>query len=367
MKKVNGYAIQFLVKLLKIYSPSGREKEVGDFIADEMRKLAFRVEVDDVGNVVGEVGQGKPTILLCGHMDTVPGYIPVKTVNGKLYGRGAVDAKAALASMILAAHSIGESISHGKILVACVVEEESSGRGARHLIKKGLSADYAIFGEPSGTENIIIGYKGSLKIKLTCKTSTGHSATPWLFENAIERSFDLWKIVKETEFQHSGIESHFHSVTPCLIYLKGGGFSSNVPSKCEALIDIRVPPRLTCAQVYNEISRNFMQYQRANPNVNVEMQLVDSVEPFETDKKNQLVRAFSYAIRKVRGKTPVLLKKTGTSDMNLLGGALKIPSVAYGPGDSILDHTSYEHVSVCDYLSSIEVLKEALKRLLYQP
>ncbi|MEM3640669.1 MAG: acetyl-lysine deacetylase, partial [Candidatus Bathyarchaeia archaeon] len=90
MEKLEEYAVQFLAKLLKIYSPSGKEHKVAAFIAGEMEKLNFKIRADNVGNVIGEVGNGKPTVLLCGHMDTVPGYIPVKVIDGKIYGRGAV-------------------------------------------------------------------------------------------------------------------------------------------------------------------------------------------------------------------------------------------------------------------------------------
>lgn len=330
-----------------------------------MKRLGFKVKVDDVGNVIGEVGTGKPEILLCGHMDTVPGYIPVRAVDGKLYGRGAVDAKSSLAAMVLAANSVAEKVSSGKILVAGVVEEEKSGKGVKHLIKKGLSADYAIFGEPSGIENIVIGYKGSLRLKLTCETQTGHSAAPWLFENAIEKAFEIWRIIRETRFPNEDLNSHFYSVTSCLLQLKGGeSAASNVPSKCEALIDMRIPPQLTCMQVYQEINSKVAQYQTVNPKVAVNMKIVDSAEAFETDKNNSLVKTLSSAIRKVRGKTPVLIRKTGTSDMNLLGNILKIPVVAYGPGDSSLDHTPNECISVEEYLGSIQVLQEALVKLL---
>ncbi|MEM3673724.1 MAG: M20/M25/M40 family metallo-hydrolase [Candidatus Bathyarchaeia archaeon] len=364
-KRINDYAVQFLTKLLEIYSPSGKEGEIGAFIADEMKELGFKVKVDAVGNVIGEVGVGKPEILLCGHMDTVPGYIPVRAVDGKLYGRGAVDAKSSLATMVLAANSVAERFSSGKILVAGVVEEEKTGKGMKHLIKEGLSADYAVFGEPSGVENIVIGYKGSLRLKLACETQAGHSAAPWLFENAIEKTFEVWKVIRETRFPNEDLNSHFYSVTSCLIRLRGGeSAASNVPSKCEALIDVRVPPQLTCAQVYEEIKGKVAQYQAANPKVTVNIKVVDSVEAFETDKGNPLVKALSSAVRKVRGKTPVLVRKTGTSDMNLLSRALKIPVVAYGPGDSSLDHTPSEWVSVEEYLDSIRVLQEGLTKLL---
>jgi len=363
-KKINEYAIKFLVKLLEIYSPSCEEKEISAFIADEMKSLGFKVRVDEVGNVLGEVGTGKPEILLCGHMDTVPGYIPVQLINGKLYGRGAVDAKSSLAAMIIAAYSSADKISTGKILVAGVIEEEKSSKGVKHLIKNGVPVNYAVFGEPSGVENIIIGYKGSLRLKITCKTQTGHSAAPWLFENSIEKMFEIWKVIKETRFPNEDLNSYFHSVTSCLIGLKGGGYTSKVPSKCEALIDMRVPPHLTCIETYNEIVNKVAQYQAANSKVRVDMKIVGATEPFETDKNNPLVRTLSLAIRKVRGKTPTLIRKTGTGDMNLLGRALKIPVVTYGPGNSSLDHTSLEHVEVKEYISSIQVLQEFLKKLL---
>ena len=364
MEKLEEYAVKFLARLLKIYSPSGRERKIGTFIANEMEKLNFKVKVDNVGNVIGEVGHGKPTILLCGHMDTVPGYIPVKIVDGEIYGRGAVDAKSPIASMMLAAHSTREVIEEGKILVACVVEEEKSSMGIKNLIKEGLSADYAIFGEPSGIENVIIGYRGSLKIELTCKTVAGHSSAPWLFENAIEKMFELWGRIKDAKFQENPPKSFFYNVSLCLTHLEGGGYASNVPSKCKALIDVRVPPQLTCAQACDKIIECIVQYRKENPQVQVHVEVVDSVEPFEADKNSILTRAFSVAIRKVTGKTPKLLKKTGTSDMNLLGRALKIPVVAYGPGDSSLDHTPNERVSIEEYLSSIQVLREVLKKLL---
>ncbi|MBC7131065.1 acetyl-lysine deacetylase, partial [Candidatus Bathyarchaeota archaeon] len=65
------YAINLLRSILEIYSPSGKEKEISDFLADEMRKIGFKVKQDAVGNVIGELGYDAPTIFLCGHMDTV--------------------------------------------------------------------------------------------------------------------------------------------------------------------------------------------------------------------------------------------------------------------------------------------------------
>ncbi len=88
-------AVRLLTELLRVYSPSGKEAAVSNILVKEMQKLGFRAKKDAAGNAIGEIGQGEPTILLCGHMDTVPGKIAVRIENGKLYGRGAVDAKRA--------------------------------------------------------------------------------------------------------------------------------------------------------------------------------------------------------------------------------------------------------------------------------
>ena len=111
----NDYAVDLLTRMVKIYSPSGSEGEISKFLAAEMEKLGFRVHRDEVGNVIGEIGEGSPVVLLCGHMDTVEGEIPVRVEDGQLYGRGSVDAKGPLAAMIVAASKFVDSSFPGKI------------------------------------------------------------------------------------------------------------------------------------------------------------------------------------------------------------------------------------------------------------
>ena len=93
----------FLKKSLEIPSVSGNEEEFGKFLLNQMKELGFNARKDSVGNVIGEIGKGKPVILFSSHMDTVVGDIQVEKKDGKLYGRGAVDAKGSLCAMISAA------------------------------------------------------------------------------------------------------------------------------------------------------------------------------------------------------------------------------------------------------------------------
>jgi len=187
-------SVRLLTNLLGIYSPSGKEEDIAAFIAQELKKLGFQVGIDSVGNVIGTIGEGSPVIFLCGHMDTVAGIIPIRFEEGKIYARGAVDAKGPLASMVMgAAQAAKDPNFKGRILFASVIEEEATSRGIKEIIKEGIKADYAIFGEPSGVSNITIGYKGQIQLKIFCKTQTGHASTPWLFDNALEKSYELWE------------------------------------------------------------------------------------------------------------------------------------------------------------------------------
>lgn len=356
-------SIRLLTNLLEAYSPSGKEAKVAKILTTEMRKMGFEAKTDSAGNAIGVIGKGKTSILLCGHMDTVPGQITVKTEDGKLYGRGAVDAKGPLAAMVMAAAKAHKEEPNIKVTVVGVVEEEGTSRGIKQLIADGIKADYAIFGEPSHVENITIGYKGSLRLKLALKTESGHSSAPWLYENALEKTFELWQQIKNTYPPIEKQGTPYHAVTFCLIKVTGGKDSSAVPSQSEALIDTRIPPSTTPNKVLTNIQNTVKQFQQKNPKVTIKLEVEDSNEPFEADKTSELVRSLCFAIRKVRNKQVTLLHKTGTGDMNILGHAINVPIVTYGPGDSHLDHTKNEHIEVDEYLDAIKILKETIIRL----
>ena len=359
-------AVRFLTNLLGIYSPSGKEEDIANFLAVEMKRMGLDVGKDGIGNVIGVIGEGDPVILLCGHMDTVAGHLPLRIEEGKIYARGAVDAKGPLAAMIMAAvAACKEPGFKGKVLIASVVEEEATSRGVKHLITQGIKADYAIFAEPSGVENITIGYKGQIQLKIVCKTQTGHASTPWLYENALEKAYEVWEQIKSA-YPYPSLEqpeSPFSAVTACLVRVVGGRATSVVPFEAEMNLDVRVPIQFSTTEVSEQIEKLVAKYQTANPKVTVKATVLDTVEPFEVNKASPLVHVLSSSVRKVLGKPATLLRKTGTGDMNILGKAMNLPIVTYGPGDSHLDHTLDEHIDISEYLSAIAVYKETILRL----
>ncbi len=354
---------ELLKQMLEIYSPSGHEKEIAGFLKEQLAELDFKnIRLDKAGNVFGEVGSGSPTVLLCGHMDTVPGRLPVKTEDDKIYGRGAVDAKPSLAAMISAASKLIDEEIKGKLILAGVVDEEGRGRGIRRIVKDKLKVDYAVFGEPSGVSNITIGYKGRLEVNIICETEPIHAATPGGFNNAIEKAFEVWSRVKAWSTKRPP-RSPFYSTTTCLTGILGGEASNVVPSWCALTVDVRLPPSHRCEKAISELKAVIRDYRRKNPEVGLKIRLADSVKPFIAKKDSTLVKALTAAIEDTVGGPARLLKKTGTGDMNIFANELKVPAVTYGPGNSRLSHTLDECIEISEYLASIEVYERAVMKL----
>jgi len=346
--------VKLLRDIVEAYSPSGHELEVSKRIEEFMLKNGFEnVRVDAAGNVIGEVGLSSPTILFCGHMDTVPGKLPV-IFNGEfLYGRGAVDAKSSLAALIAAASRLKDV--RGRIIVAAVVDEEGYGRGISEIIKSNVKADYAVFGEPSNLYGLTVGYRGKIGVKISCRTGHGgHSSAPWIYRNAIEELFNIYLKLK-TE-----LEKAFSS-SVCLTRISGGESHNTVPSCCEAYIDVRTPHSCSVNSCIDQISKSIREY--ASGGLDVYVFYDDVVEPYEIDLGSPIVKAFSRAIAKVLNRPVKLMRKTGSGDLNVYARSMGVPSVSYGPGDSRLSHTGNEYVRISDYIKSIEVLVEAVKTL----
>lgn len=357
------YAVELLKKALELYTPSRSEAALANMLKDKcLNELGFeQVNIDNVGNIIATKGTGDPRILLCGHMDTVPGQVPVRIEEGQIYGRGASDAKAPLIAMLLAASEFPKQ--SGTVIFAGVVDEEGNATGVKQLVKSKLGVDYAVFGEPSGVENITVAYKGRLAIRLTCDVGdSAHASAPWLAKNSIEEMYDFWKAIKAEIERVGTAESKAKSITCSLTEIDGGSSHNVTPQKCKITIDIRVPTRTTCESVLRMVDTVITKV-ASEKGIKATHRIEDKTEPFEADHSSPLVRALLLAVLDVRKMRPMLLRKTGTGDMNVLGHNFKIPVITYGPGNPHASHTADESVSIDEYIASIEVYERALFHL----
>ena len=356
------FAVKMLEKSLRLYTPSLNEKSIAEFLADKCDDLGFEnIHIDEVGNLIATKGSGSPKILLCGHMDTVPGKIKVRKEGDVLYGRGASDAKAPLLAMLFAAASVQNN--NGTITFVGAVDEEGNATGIKNLVKDKLDFDYAIFGEPSGVKQVTIAYKGRLAINLRINVGeSAHASAPWLSKNAIEESMIFIKELKKILESGQQDKKKGMMITATLTEINGGTSHNITPKECVSTLDIRIPVDTNCKKVEEQISKSVDEVSKKR-GVEAFYSILDETEPFEAPHNSPLVRAFTLGVLDVEHTRPTLIRKTGTGDMNVIGIRLKIPVVTYGPGDPHASHTVNESVSIDEYLRGIEVLKRTLHHL----
>jgi len=335
---------------------------MAEFLADRCDDLGFEnIGTDEVGNLIATKGSGSPKVLLCGHMDTVPGKIRVRKDGDFLYGRGASDAKAPLMAMLFAAASIQSN--NGTVMFVGTVDEEGNATGIKNLVKDKLDLDYAVFGEPSGLKQVTIAYKGRIAINLKINVGNStHASAPWLAKNAIEESSIFTTELKNSLEVGQENKTKGMMLTTALTEIKGGTSHNVTPKECDAIMDIRIPVDLDCKTVGEKIATCVQEIARKR-DVDAFYSILDETEPFEAPHNSPLVRAFTLGIMDVEHTRPMLIRKTGTGDMNVIGNQLNIPVVTYGPGDPHASHTINERVSIDEYLRSIEVLKKMLHHL----
>jgi LysW-gamma-L-lysine carboxypeptidase len=359
----SAFAIELLRNSLEIYSPSRSESILANFLKDVCLDLGFeQANIDSVGNIIAMKGSGSPVILLCGHMDTVPGIVPVRLDGDYMYGRGASDAKAPLISMLLGAADFPKQ--NGTIIFAGVVDEEGNATGIKNLVKdKNLQPHYAIFGEPSGIDNITVSYKGRLEIRLLCDVNnSAHASAPWISMNAIEEIYNIWANLKKVldSYETNNSKNKADLVSYSITEVNGGSSHNVTPQKCRMTIDIRIPAHLSCDDILSLLDMKLNEVKQDKNAIIIKYHVEDKTEPFQASASSTLVRSLVLSILDNRKKRPLLLKKTGTGDMNILGNVLKIPVVTYGPGDPHSSHTVDERVYIPEYLTGIEIYKNTL-------
>ncbi|MCS6910962.1 MAG: [LysW]-lysine hydrolase [Anaerolineales bacterium] len=343
--------LQLLEDLLKIYSPTGQEAEAVNYLVMQMRAGGLEARVDEVGNAVGEAGPAEATrtVMLLGHIDTVPGFIPVTRDGDRLNGRGAVDAKGPLAAFTAAAIRAKEQLSGLRVIVIGAVGEEGNSRGA-HFIKDRYRPDFTIIGEPSGWDKVTLGYKGSAWFDYEVRRALAHTAAR--DESACEAAVAFWNRVTAWAAERNSAHTRmFEQVLPTLREMSSGsdGFIEHARLK----FGVRLPPGVAVDELHNALAALAS---------GASLNLIEGVPAYRGEKNTPLVRALLAAIRQAGGN-PSFSVKSGTSDMNIVGPAWGTPIVAYGPGDSALDHTPDEHILLSEYQRAITVLVQTLLRL----
>ena len=375
-------AVDLLTKLISIPSPSSHEAKAASYLAAWLNRHGFYAHVDEAGNAIGVKGDGPREILLLGHIDTFPGEIPIRREGDILYGRGAVDAKGPLCAFAVAAAQVNVPSSWRITVIGAVEEEAATSKGARHILAQRLPDKepggktssspnfpipqtppaYCIIGEPSHWDRVTLGYKGRLLLDVVLRAPFSHSAGEGRLP--AEQAVDLWRQVEQfcADFnQERQASSSFTRLDPSLRHIASR--DEGAYGVVDLSLGFRLPVGLSPAELEQQLRQLLT---RLPDDITIELSFSGGEHAYKGDKANPLVGAFLGAIRQAGGQ-PRFVVKTGTADMNVVAPHWAgTPIVAYGPGDSSLDHTPHEHIDLNEYWQAIKVLTAVLARLTNQ-
>jgi [amino group carrier protein]-lysine/ornithine hydrolase len=374
-------AIELVRGLVAIPSLSRHEQAASAWLADQMRAAAYdRAFVDEAGNAVGELGDphAARTIVLLGHIDTVPGNIPVRieaaagadgTKRDVLYGRGSVDAKGPLATFAAGAAKFGSAAAKAAgirvVVVGAVEEEAATSKGARFIAsrfdgKHDVIPNACIIGEPSHWNRVTLGYKGRLLMDFTADQPMAHTAGPDASIASVVVDYWNWVTAHAARF-NEGRDKIFDQLMPSL-----RRFITSTNDQMHDTVDgqfaWRLPVGFDAEGFQKELQgwANGPAGEQAN-RTTFNLKFRGYEKAWRGDRNNVLVRSFLAGLRSVEASEKLgFVVKTGTSDMNVVGPAWQCPIVAYGPGDSALDHTPNEHLSVDEYWKAVQVIEHTL-------
>ena len=341
--------LKLLHRAVSITSLSGDDAELAAALRDHCRAQKLEevsAEIDGAGNLVVNRGNGPRRLLLLGHLDTVPHPWSVRWTESGLHGRGAVDAKSCLVNFIEAI--LHAEVPHdARITVVGAVEEEVSSSAGAFYARDHYPASAVIVGEPSGARRLTVAYRGLFKTRVTCRRPHEHSAG----RKALAAPDALLQRITTLR---SAIEAKDPEVLSAMIEI--GSEDSRKFASATATLCFRISAGVEASKLQDAAV--------ALRSEDTDVQILRNTPGVKTPLASPLVGAFgrTFAQEKIR---PTYLRKTGTSDMNTLATAWRnVPMVAYGPGDSSLDHTSDECMPAQEYRTARTVLRGAIRRWL---
>ncbi|GGZ01557.1 M20/M25/M40 family metallo-hydrolase [Streptomyces poonensis] len=333
--------LTLLARAVELSSVSGDERELAEFLAQWCADHGITAEIDAAGNLVATRGSGPRRLLMLGHLDTVPYRWPTRWEGDALTGRGCVDAKGSLVTYLqtLARPDLPDGV---QLRVVGAVQEEVTGAGAFH-VRDHYPADAVVVGEPSGAAALTIGYYGLVKLRLGVRQPTRHTAG----EGARTAADHLLDSLRAIRAAVHGLDRHALTAVLGMRAVNEGDAQNG-----EAVVDVRVPPSLGLDRLLASLP--------AVDTGPVRLDVLRATPGAVTSRSSALVRAFQRAFHSV-GISPRHLLKKGSSDMNTLATTWHgVPMVAYGPGDSALDHTPHERVHADEFRQALAVLAAAI-------
>lgn len=360
-------------ELVSIPSISGDENAVGSFLVEYLTERGYNAERQFVEardgtpngkerfNVLAWKGEGtaSPKVVVTSHVDVVPPHIPYGIQSGKvsgdtmIKGRGSVDAKGSVASMIVALNQLHgtNSVSAGDVMLLFVVGEEVSGDGMRAFgdslarrAKHPAQFNAVIFGEP--TENkLACGHKGGLFCDVVATGVPGHSGYPWLGKSANELMARAMVKILDADLGSSEL---FGDTTFNIGRFQGGVAGNVIPETAVVKFAARVAigPESSGHLIVKE------KVERILDEVDEEVFELTCTHGFGSVESNCDVDGFEK-----------ITVNYGTDIPNLAGNHTRY---LYGPGNILVAHGARENLTVADLEEAVEGYQKLIVHALQQ-
>jgi acetylornithine deacetylase len=324
--------VTFARELIDIDSTTGREQEAGAWLAGRLRALGYAVVEQTVergcANVLATLDD--PVIAFSTHYDCVPPFFASRVEDGKLYGRGACDAKGILAAQIAAAERLRAEGARSVALLFVVGEERGSD-GAAVANEQALRTQFLVNGEPTDSQ-LGLATRGNLRVRLRATGRACHSAAPEHGESAIDKLIDALVYLRTLDLPADpALGRTFYSIG-----LIEGGVAPNVVSphaSAEVMFRTIGPPEEILAAISPLRSLVAIEEVLRVPHVRLHV-----VEGFET-----AVFPFTTDIP--------LLDRWGTP-------------LLFGPGSFLVAHTDHEHVALDELHAAVDGYVRLARRCL---
>lgn len=369
--------VRLAADLLRAPSSTGAEGPAAELLVRTMTDLGYdEAYIDDAGNAIGKIVRGSgPTVMLNGHIDTVPvgdeslwPHPPLagEVADGRLWGRGACDMKGALACMVLAAADAAAQGFAGTLIVSGVVQEEVGGLGARHLAAT-LPYDLVVLGEPSKLQ-LKLGHRGRVEALVAFPGAIAHAAKSELGENALLHAARYLTALEGMELPRGG-PLRGSSATPTRLVSFPEDGTNVVPGRAELTIDYRNvpgdPPETVIARLEAlcddpriEVTLPMEYGQSANGKVKASYQRV--AHPYLLAEDHEAVAVAKEVLGRVLSDDGRALE-VGTwwfcTDAPHLASQ-GAPVIGFGPGEEELAHTTNESVPVDHLVTARRAYRE---------
>ena len=375
--------VDLLRDLLRTRSvnPPGDEAAVVGVLAERATAWGFSPTRVDVlpgrPNLIVELaGAGeRPAVLLSGHSDTVPpGEVPwehdpfsAALVDGEIWGRGATDMKAGLASMLVAMAVVRRRgwQPKGDVRLAVTIGEEVDGVGARHLRDAGglEGVGWIVIGEPTNLD-VVAAHRGAIWLEIVGQGKTAHGSAPHLGVNAIDHVVTLlgWLAQRWPRYPFAP-HALLAAPTMNLGTIQGGVKTNVVPDRCVATVDLRTVPGQDHEAIVREIREMAAELESTTPGLRLEVTPRNDVPPIETPVGHPLIRQTVGAVEQVAGSARPVRGATYYTDGGMWVGS-NVPMVVFGPGDDRLAHQPNERVPVEQLTLATRAYVALLERLL---